>query len=402
MEVMSKKSKDRALTLLAEELIDDLLKMSDEELLAEAAEDHGSAQVALGTIRTEIDAAINSLGKDRLAEARIAVARTRRDARDIRIDAVEVRKQLTEFLSSSDQARMTLAARNGRKSSEKDILSAFSDLCELQTFAQIPRKLEFGNSPKAERILRDLGVTEPGEIDVEAIAWYLGAKVKYDYLDQCDARIVGADDSAIVTVSKKASPGRQRFSVCHELGHWIYHRRRMLLCSADEIERPNAEITNLERAADRFASELLMPDYLFVPIAQSLGRPSMHVVRKLSEIFNTSQTATAIRLVEINQLPLLLISHGRSGRRWFTRSQTVTRDWMPNSDLAPDSSTFTMIFGRAPPTMPPKPVSASNWFSRWDASRFELVEESFRVAAAEVLTLLAFKDAPSFFRYSQH
>jgi hypothetical protein len=127
MEVMSKKSNEQALTLLAEELIDDLLKMSDEELLAEAAEDHGSAQVALGTIRTEIDAAINSLGKDRLAEARIAVARTRRDARDIRIDAVEVRKQLTEFLSSSDQARMTLAARNGRKSSEKDILSAFSD-----------------------------------------------------------------------------------------------------------------------------------------------------------------------------------------------------------------------------------------------------------------------------------
>ena len=64
MEVMSKKSNGQALTLLAEELIDDLLKMSDEELLGvKQPRITGVPKVALGTIRTEIDAAINSLGK---------------------------------------------------------------------------------------------------------------------------------------------------------------------------------------------------------------------------------------------------------------------------------------------------------------------------------------------------
>lgn len=235
---------------------------------------------------------------------------------------------------------------------------------------------------------------------MEAIAWHLGAKVKYERLEHCEARIVGADDAAIITVNKKASHQRQRFSICHELGHWIYHRRRMLLCQADEIERPSMESSNMERAADRFASELLMPSYLFAPIAQSFGRPSMHVVRKLSEVFNTSQTATAIRLVETNQQPLILVSYGRGGRRWFTRSQTVSRDWMPNSELRSTSSAFNMIFGKGSQAMPPRSMDASAWFNRWDASRFELVEESVRVAAAEVLTLLSFKDARGFLRYS--
>jgi IrrE N-terminal-like domain len=402
VEAMSEQEIDKAIAMLAEELIDDLLQTSDEELLTEALEDSKSISAALGNIRAEIDTAINGLGKDRLAEARAAIARTKQDQPPHKFDASQVRKQVAEILSSkAGRAHMTLAARNGQALSEKEILSAFSDLCELQGFEKSVPRHNFGNSPKAEYILQNLGVTEPGEIDVEAIAWHLGAKVRYERLDHCEARIVGAEDAAIITVNEKVSRQRQRFSICHELGHWIYHRRRMLLCQADEIERPSVDSANLERVADRFASELLMPKYLFDPIAESLGRPNMHVVRKLSEIFNTSQTATAIRLVERNQLPLVLVNYGKGGRRWFTRSQSVNKDWMPNTDLGSASSAFNMIFAKGPQAMPPRSVSASTWFSRWDASRFELIEESLRVAAAEVLTLLTFKNAHDFMRYSQ-
>lgn len=399
---MNRKNNEEALLLLAEDLVNDLFSSSDEDIVAEAIKDFGSVEAALGNIRAEINVAIDSLAKNRLVEARAAVARDRESRSTKKNDLTETRRRISELLASGElRDRMTLAARNGEKNSANDLLSVFADLCELDGFKGKARKLEFGRSPKAEFILHDLGITDPKEIDVEAIAWHLGAKVKYDNLSQCEARIVGSDDTAVITVNKNASLQRQRFSVCHELGHWIYHRGKMLLCQADEIERPGIDSTNLERIADRFAAELLMPAYLFVPIAQSLGRPSMHVVRKLSEIFSTSQTATAIRLVEINQLPLLLVDHGRSGRRWFTRSKTVSRDWIPNSDLVPTSSTFSMIFGKTPNTMPPKSVSASNWFSRHDASRFDVIEESFRIAANDVLTLLAFKDVHAFLRHSQ-
>jgi Zn-dependent peptidase ImmA (M78 family) len=404
MEAMTKESSEQAILLLLDELLDDLLMTSDEEVVAEAIEDYGSAAAALGNIRDEIEAAINSLGKDRLAEARAAVAfHSRSDFGERGFVSIECLNRVKELLSSDQgNLRLTLAARNGREQSNNDVLSALTDLCDLKgEFGKSLRAHNFGSLPKAERILRELGVTEPKEIDVEAIAWHLGARVRYDHLNQCEARIVGADDAAIITVNKTSSPQRQRFSICHELGHWIYHRRRMLLCQSEEIERPTSGSLNMERIADRFASELLMPTYLFVPIAKCLGQPNMHVVRRLSEIFNTSQTATAIRLVEISETPLILVCHGRSGRRWFARSQTVTSDWVPHKDLVPENSAFTMIFGRAPNIMPPKSVNASKWFNRGDASRFEVVEESFRTGPHEVMTLLAFKDQLGFLRHSR-
>jgi Zn-dependent peptidase ImmA (M78 family) len=398
---MSQSNSDDAIAVLVDELLDDLIKTPADELRAEMIENYGSIANALGDISSEINAAINSIAKDRLAEARAGAANAKRESAGNTVSAA-TRKQIAQLLASnSSKMRMTLAARKDRGASESDILSACTDLCELYGCGHRVPIPNFGSSPKAEYILRDLGVTHPDEIDVEAIAWRLGARIKCERLDHCEARIVGSDDAAIITVNQKASPERQRFSICHEIGHWIYHRRQILLCSADEIERPSGEGNNLERVADRFASELLMPKYLFASIADSFGRPSMHVVRKLAQIFNTSQTAAAIRLVEMSQEPLVLICYARSGRLWFTRSQTVKKSWFPNDDLSADASAFNMLHRNTPQMMPSRSTNAATWFRRWDASRFEVVEESIRVTTTDILTLLRFKDAVSFTRYSE-
>jgi len=391
----------RNITRLTDELVADLLETSNPEIVAEAVEDFGSVECVIASLRNEIESAINSVAKERLIAARQAFEEARKVRVNERVDFTFAQKQIEEFMSpESGRHKLTMAARNGQGSSERDMLSAFSDICDLSANVRHVPKFVFGRLPKAEQILRSLGITSPDEIDVEAIAWHLGAKVKYDYLESCDARIIGADNNAVITVDRSASPQRQRFSICHELGHWIYHRRRMLLCQADEIERPGAGSKNVERIADQFASDLLMPKYLFLPIAEKLGRPSLSVVRKLAEGFNTSHTATAIRLVETNQLPLLLVSHGKDGRRWFTRSQTVKSSWFPANDLAPDSLAFAMVYGKtALNSMPPKTVNALNWFGRQDASKFDVIEESFRVSGTEILTLLAFKDPRAFVQF---
>ena len=64
----------------------------------------------------------------------------------------------------------------------------------------------------AEAVLRRLGVTDPSEIDLEAIAWYLGARVRYRPLSACEARIVGTVDQAVITVNAGASRRRGRLS----------------------------------------------------------------------------------------------------------------------------------------------------------------------------------------------
>jgi hypothetical protein len=80
-----------------------------------------------------------------------------------------------------------------------------------------------------ERLLKSLGIEKPEDIDLEAVAWSLGAKVKYRPLKSCEARICGYENKATISVDDSRMPQRQRFSLAHEIGHWIYHRGQLAL-----------------------------------------------------------------------------------------------------------------------------------------------------------------------------
>jgi hypothetical protein len=112
-----------------------------------------------------------------------------------------------------------------------------------------------------ERLLKSLGIEKPEDIDLEGVAWSLGAKVKYRPLKSCEARICGYENKAIISVDDSRMPQRQRFSLAHEIGHWIYHRGQLLICRAGDIGsfggfRKGA--TSPEFIADQFASELIL------------------------------------------------------------------------------------------------------------------------------------------------
>ena len=117
-----------------------------------------------------------------------------------------------------------------------------------------------------ERLLQDLGVTDPDDIDLEAIAWTMGAEVRYRPLDGCEARILGRDDRAIITVNQRSAPRRRRFSLAHEIGHWTHHRGRCPVCRADDINRGGENRPAMEKTADRYAANLLMPPYLLIGV----------------------------------------------------------------------------------------------------------------------------------------
>jgi hypothetical protein len=103
----------------------------------------------------------------------------------------------------------------------------------------------------AERILLSLGITSPKEIDLEAIAWSRGAVVNFRPLDKCETTIVGSQTRAVITVSNRSIPERQRFSIAHELGHWHHHRGRMLFCGQKDVGNPGNDANNPEQQADR-------------------------------------------------------------------------------------------------------------------------------------------------------
>lgn len=242
----------------------------------------------------------------------------------------------------------------------------------------------------AERLLQELGVTEPAEIDLEAIAYHVGASVRSRPLDGCEARIIGCSGRAIITVNSRSSVRRRRFSIAHELGHWRHHKDKTLVCRAEEYMPSRS--SPAERVADLYAADLLMPNYLFRPIARQQDKLNFATIVALADAFNTSVTSTVIRLVESDLWPSLVVCHGHKGRKWFTRSPSVPARWFPRDDLDSESHAIDVLFGREAESRVPQKIGADAWFDRWDAERFELAEQSIRVSDKEILTLLILTD----------
>jgi hypothetical protein len=93
-------------------------------------------------------------------------------------------------------------------------------------------------------------------------------------------------------------PPRRRFTIGHELGHWVMHRtgQEALFCrrtSVDERAAPPAR--DIEEEASAFAAALLMPQWLFVrEHARTNGD-----VAELGRVFGTSETATQRRVAAL-------------------------------------------------------------------------------------------------------
>ena len=77
------------------------------------------------------------------------------------------------------------------------------------------------NPTFAELLLQEYGVSQPEDIDLEAIAFDQGATIKYRRMDSCEARISGHGTTAVISINNTSHPDRQRFSLAHELGHWV-------------------------------------------------------------------------------------------------------------------------------------------------------------------------------------
>lgn len=234
-----------------------------------------------------------------------------------------------------------------------------------------------------------MGITHPKDIDLEAIAWSKGAVVHYRALDKCEATIVGGSKRAVITVNASSPPNRQRYSLSHEIGHWHHHKGKILYCGPSDVENPAINnVLNPERQADDFASDLILPNYLFRPLAVKLRKPTLPFIRDLGALFQASTTATLIKLVQADIYPLIIVCHSKQHRRWFRRSAMLGDWWFPRGELDPESFAFDMLFKRARESSTPRKIGAGAWFEFRNVERFEILEESFLLPHDEILTVL--------------
>ena len=239
-------------------------------------------------------------------------------------------------------------------------------------------------------VLKELGIIDPEDIWLEAIAQYCGATIRYEQLEGAEARIIGYRDRAIITIDSRLSPERKRFCAGHELGHWMNDRGRVsFACTAKMFVREWSN-DNPERRANRYATELLLPEAMFIPRAKNQA-VTFETVRSLASEFQTSLTATAIRLVDLGSFPAMIICNEGGKRIWFSRGPDVPKAIWPKDRPGPYTNAQALLKGQQASEGPIK-IGADEWIEHEDAWRYLLIEDSVKITGNLVLSLLWWED----------
>lgn len=244
----------------------------------------------------------------------------------------------------------------------------------------------------AELRIAQLGISDPRELDIDAIAFDAGVTIEYRALSGCDATLVGLGNRAIATIKPSSSRGRERFSIAHELGHWDLHRGKSFRCRVEDPSANLASDATLEKDADAYASQLLMPAPLFAPVIKPFGMPGFRELQAVADLFDTSLLATTIRLVRVDKLPVIVACYTLQQRRWHIRDVDVPARWWLRSSLDDDSFAYELLIkGKTYPA--PRKQPAEVWFENDDADGYEILEHCHPMANGEVLVLLYLTDS---------
>jgi len=239
-------------------------------------------------------------------------------------------------------------------------------------------------------ILAELGIREPEDLDIEAIAQHCGATIQYKALAGCEARIMGLEDAAIITINVNSSVERRRFSGGHELGHWMRDRGTASFRCDEQMFVREWSVDNPEKRANRFASDLLLPAKMFRPLSKGLPI-AFASVQKLADIFKMSLSSTAIRLVEYGSYPAMLICSSAVGREWYVASSTVEKRLWP-VDRPGQVTQAAAFLNRRPQAKGSQDVRADRWIKNFRADRYWLKEDSIQWTNQSVLSLIWWED----------
>ncbi len=121
---------------LADALVDDLMALSDEELLNEVREGGADPEALASELREKVEARIAAGNKARLAKAREEINATRAARASSGVVSLPLarKQQIIGLFAANDgqlRQRLTMAARKGEGASEREVDDILRDLLDL-------------------------------------------------------------------------------------------------------------------------------------------------------------------------------------------------------------------------------------------------------------------------------
>lgn len=246
----------------------------------------------------------------------------------------------------------------------------------------------------AQDLLLSLRVASPSEIDLEMLAYAAGRLIiEEGGLQTSEGRLVATrTKGGSIRVKAGLSRGRKRFTIAHEIGHFILHPLDM----QDRQHAPRDfsifHDAGEEAEANIFAAELLMPEFLFKPLSRK-GVPSLSLLDKLATEFGSSLLATAFQYIHYTNEQVALVVSDRHRILWTKK----VKDFWPRIQtkrIHPHSAIGEIISGKAGDTKKMVRSPAYAWLENFsDDSEREIMEDTRYIEYYDqFITLLWMKD----------
>lgn len=186
-------------------------------------------------------------------------------------------------------------------------MSISLDLMELADFTT-PKKV-------VGEILRQ-NPSMPLPVPLEDIACQAGiSEILYNPLDGLEGTLVANPEKSegVIAVNTKNGRRRQRFTLGHELGHFMLrgHGYDMQCTDKDILARLDEGVLTankkIEAEANEFSANLLMPEEIFCGHTRKSVEPTLQEIITLKELFDVSLAACANRYVLLSDFPVAII-----------------------------------------------------------------------------------------------
>ena len=164
---------------------------------------------------------------------------------------------------------------------------------------------------RAVNLLAECGVLG-APVPVEQIAVANGIQIIRSAAEWSESGFLLRDNGrVIIGINARNSPSRQRFTIAHELGHWLMHDGKPLIVDQSVMinkrDDVSSQATDLQEVqANQFAADLLMPkEYVMDELRQQMSSDigsREELITLLARRFDVSNDAMDWRLINLGVL----------------------------------------------------------------------------------------------------
>lgn len=173
-------------------------------------------------------------------------------------------------------------------------------------------------SCSVDRLISKLGINKVEDLyKLKLIAFEIGIDIVEGTLTSCESLLMYKNGKPYVIVNKGSHPQRKRFSIAHEIGHFILHNDGVAtVCSSDFIESwETCSIPENELEANEFAANLILPERFFKK--DSDFDPDFSELLRLCDKYQTSVIATSRRYIDYFSAPAAVVMSTSGVIKWF-------------------------------------------------------------------------------------